>query len=187
VSIPGPDIGSDLTLPPIVVPAPDRPPGPDPFLVPTPQLSQHDTHKVCVGVDPCTPCLVPSTLKPVIPSRRAEGMHPGGSPDPDGCRYHHRHIWFGGPGGFTGRGLQNTLSSILAWTAPPTHRPAFVFKWSALAAKTNWEILQSFDRDLHRALSAQPFSTLSIGSEFRPASVLAPLCCLHPLWSRAST
>jgi hypothetical protein len=77
VSIPGPDIGSDLTLPPIVVPAPDRPPGPDPFLVPTPQLSRHDTHKVCVGVDPCTPCLVPSTLKPVIPSRRAEGMHPG--------------------------------------------------------------------------------------------------------------
>jgi len=36
--------------------------------------------------------------------------------------------------------------------------------------------------DLGQALQAQPFSSLSVGSEFRPASVLAPLCDWHPLW-----
>ena len=31
-------------------------------------------------------------------------------------------------------------------------------------------------------LSAQPFSTLSLGSEFRPSALLAPLLSRHPLW-----
>ena len=36
--------------------------------------------------------------------------------------------------------------------------------------------------DLRRALADQPFSTLTPGSEFRPATLLAPLRSCHPLW-----
>jgi hypothetical protein len=49
--------------------------------------------------------------------------------------------------------------------------------------KTNWEVLQSYDLDLHKALlQAQPFCSLTTGSEFRVTSVLEPLCHFHPLW-----
>jgi hypothetical protein len=41
--------------------------------------------------------------------------------------------------------------------------------------------------DLGRAITAQPFSTLTIGSEFRHVSVLELLCHYHPLWPRVST
>jgi hypothetical protein len=34
------------------------------------------------------------------------------------------------------------------------------------------------------ALRAQPFSTLTFGSEFHPAHLLAPLLSSHPLWGR---
>jgi hypothetical protein len=40
--------------------------------------------------------------------------------------------------------------------------------------------------DLGHAITAQPFSTLTIGSEFHPVSVLEPLCRYHPLWPRVS-
>lgn len=89
-----------------------------------------------------------------------------------------------GPGGFTGIALAELLRSILYWTAPPTSVPEFSFRWSPLAAKTNLEILQRYDMDLGKALEAQPFSTLTIGSEFRPTPVLEPLLQHHPLWPR---
>lgn len=92
-----------------------------------------------------------------------------------------------GPGGHTGVSLNRLLQSILQWTAPPTTRPKFAFRWTKLAAKTNWEILQRHGMDLSLALQDEPFSTLTIGSEFRPTHVLEPLLHYHPLWPNVST
>ncbi len=89
-----------------------------------------------------------------------------------------------GPAGFTGRVLQDKLQSILDWTSPPTQKPEFSFRWTDLAARKNYEILQLYDMDIEAALSAQPFSALTVGSEFRPVPVLEPLLYFHPLWNR---
>jgi len=86
-----------------------------------------------------------------------------------------------GPSGISGKALQATMQSILSWTAPTTTRPAFFFRWTDLAARKNLEILRGHDMDLAKALQAQPFSTLSVGSEFCAASILEPLCHSHPL------
>ncbi len=111
-------------------------------------------------------------------------MHPGALPNHENCC---QPSECGGPGGLTSSGLKHTLSSISAWTTPKTQHPSFAFRWSSVAAKTNLEILQSHYWDLQKALSAQPFSTLSTGSKFCHASIPTPLCWFHPLWSRAST
>lgn len=76
---------------------------------------------------------------------------------------------------------------MLAWQSPVTQRPEFSFRWNDLAAKKSWETLQTYDLDLNKALRAQPFSSLPTGSEFRPVSILEPLCHCHPLWSRVPT
>lgn len=89
-----------------------------------------------------------------------------------------------GPGGFSGSSLRHVLQSILDWQAPSTQRPSFSFRFTKLVAKTNWERLQSFNMDLGLALQDEPYSTLTTGSEFHPASVLEPLCHYHPLWPR---
>jgi hypothetical protein len=88
----------------------------------------------------------------------------------------------GSPGGYSGPPLVDLLDSILQWTSPPMQKPEFSFCWSPLSAKTNWEVLQSYDLDLHKALQAQLFCSLTNGSKFRPTSVLEPLCHFHPLW-----
>ena len=89
-----------------------------------------------------------------------------------------------GPGGVTGAALGALLISILAWMTPLTQRPQFAFWWSLLAAQTNFEILCQYGMDLDAAFAAQPFSSLTVGSEFCLAAVLVPLCFLHPLWPR---
>jgi len=53
-------------------------------------------------------------------------------------------------------------------------RPAFSFRWTDLAARKNLEILCGHNMDLAKVLQAQPFSALSIGSEFCPTSILEP-------------
>jgi hypothetical protein len=102
-----------MTLPPMVATALSWPQGPNPFAEPAQQPSIHDTDlAVFVGVD-STPLCIPCTLPSVIPSRHAEGMHPGALPDSDDLRQPLEcHIWSGGPGGFTGRDLQHMLSSM---------------------------------------------------------------------------
>jgi len=87
-----------------------------------------------------------------------------------------------GPGRASGKELHTTLQSILSWTAPAMMRPEFSFRWTVLAAKKNLEILLGYSMNLAKALQAQPVSALLVGSEFRPAVVLKPLCHLHPLW-----
>ena len=70
--------------------------------------------------------------------------------------------------------------------SPPrrTHPVAFRFEWSDDAARHNLEVLRSFNLDLAAAIAAQPFSSLTPGSEFRSAALLAPLLSAHPLWPR---
>ena len=51
------------------------------------------------------------------------------------------------------------------------------------AAANNLAVLRRYARDLRVALAAQPFSTISPGSKFRPAHILAPLLSRHPLWT----
>ena len=60
----------------------------------------------------------------------------------------------------------------------------FRFEWSTEAAVHNLAVLQRHALDLDIALAAQPFSSLTPGSEFRPVELLAPLLSLHPLWPK---
>jgi hypothetical protein len=80
--------------------------------------------------------------------------------------------------------LADALDALLAYQHPPTRPSEFRFEWSADAAAHNWELLRRYDCDLASAILAQPFSTLTFGSEFRPAHLFAPLLSLHPLWGR---
>jgi hypothetical protein len=66
-------------------------------------------------------------------------------------------------------------------TTQPTE---FRFEWSIAAADHNLAVLQKHALDLETALAAQPFSSLTPGSEFRPVKLLAPLLSMHPLWPK---
>ena len=79
--------------------------------------------------------------------------------------------------------LSDVLHAILDDPQPRTHPTEFVFEWTTAAATQNLTVLRRYGGDLRTALAAQPFSTLSPGSEFRPVHMLAPLLSRHPLWS----
>jgi hypothetical protein len=82
--------------------------------------------------------------------------------------------------------LLHHLEQALSWNVPPLLPTAFQFQWTASAAQHNLEILAAFDYDLGRAIAAQPGTIVTPGCEFRPTSLLRPLCGHHPLWPRAS-
>ena len=77
------------------------------------------------------------------------------------------------------------LGSHLAWHPPPWSKPVFKFKLTELAARTNLEILESYNYDLQAILLEDAHSPLRPGSEFRPTAILDPALQGHPLWSRA--
>jgi hypothetical protein len=72
---------------------------------------------------------------------------------------------------------------------PPckVHAPSLLLQATAQAAAHNWELLRAKGGSLFRLLREQPFSVLSPGSEFRPATSLATLLGSHPLWPRCHT
>ncbi|KAI2508079.1 hypothetical protein MHU86_6371 [Fragilaria crotonensis] len=75
--------------------------------------------------------------------------------------------------------------AITAHTGTPTQHPSeFRFEWLLLAAAHNALVLRHFHYDIGRALRAQPFSTLTPGSEFRSPHLLAPPLARHPFWPR---
>ena len=78
--------------------------------------------------------------------------------------------------------LADILTDILAWDSPAPHPPSFLFEWSMDAAQHNLRVLQEHNCNLREAIWAQPFSSITPGSEFRPVSVLERLCGNHPLW-----
>jgi hypothetical protein len=59
----------------------------------------------------------------------------------------------------------------------------FVFEWRMAAATHNLAVLRRYGGNLRTALAAQPVSTISPGSEFRPVQLLAPLLSRHLLWA----
>jgi hypothetical protein len=73
---------------------------------------------------------------------------------------------------------------ILQHPPPATHATKFQFVWSATTALHNLDVLRRHHMDHAGALSAQPFSALSPGLEFRSADLLAPLLSRHSLWPR---
>ncbi len=78
--------------------------------------------------------------------------------------------------------LADAIASILGAPQPTTQPTDFCFEWSIAAADHNLAVLQKHALDLETALAAQPFSSLTPGSEFRPVELLAPLLSMHPLW-----
>eukprot|EP00978_Attheya_sp_CCMP212_P015466 scaffold39906_cov57-Attheya_sp.AAC.10 len=80
--------------------------------------------------------------------------------------------------------LSQLLNKALAWKSTPTCETEFAFQWTKEAADHNLATLQRYGFDLAEALTKQPFSALTIGSEFRAPNVLAPFSHLHPLWPK---
>ena len=80
--------------------------------------------------------------------------------------------------------LTDAIASILGAPKPTTQPTKFRFEWSIAAADHNLAVLQKHALDLETALAAQPFSSLTPGSEFRPVELLAPLLSMHPLWPK---
>jgi hypothetical protein len=76
--------------------------------------------------------------------------------------------------------LSDVLWAILAAPQPRTHTTEFVFEWTTAAATHIFAVIRRYGGNLRAALAAQPFSTLSPGSEFRLAHQLAPLLSRHP-------
>jgi hypothetical protein len=77
------------------------------------------------------------------------------------------------------------IKNTLAWYPPSRSKPVFKFKLTELAARTNLEILESYNYDLQTILLEDAHSLLRPGSEFRPTAILDPVLQGHPLWSRA--
>ena len=82
--------------------------------------------------------------------------------------------------------LPDVFHAIIDAPQPNTHTTEFVFEWTPAAAANNLAVLRRHAGNLRVALAMQPFSTISPGSEFRPARTLAPLLSHHPLWSAFS-
>ena len=80
--------------------------------------------------------------------------------------------------------LPTQLRAILQSPPVRTHPVAFRFDWSDAAARHNLDVLRSYHLNLAAAIAAQPFSTVTPGSEIRAASLLSPLLSQHPLWPR---
>jgi hypothetical protein len=80
--------------------------------------------------------------------------------------------------------LADAIASILSAPQPTTQLTQPRFEWSIAAADHNLAVLQKHALDLETALAAQPFSSLTPGSEFRPVELLATLLSMHPLWPK---
>ena len=75
--------------------------------------------------------------------------------------------------------IKNILSQTSFW---PTTTP-FIFEMNNDVAERNTRILQLFDFDMTKVISAFPNSHISYGFKFRPASILEPLLHNSPHWS----
>ena len=64
-------------------------------------------------------------------------------------------------------------------------KPTFCFQNNLEAAKHNAKLIESSEFDIDRAIRNQPDTTVSYGSEFRPAHILQKLLEHHEDWNRA--
>ena len=80
--------------------------------------------------------------------------------------------------------LIDIIKMISSINCPAPRKQEFIFKHSTSATKTNWDIIQNYDKDITKAITAQHHSPLSFGSEFRPPNILNFILCKHLLWPR---
>jgi len=74
------------------------------------------------------------------------------------------------------------IFTILDNPSPPPSLPPFIFEITSEAASDNANLLKRFIYDMTRAIITHPNRHISYGSEFRSASVRAPLLHLSPFW-----
>ena len=178
-----------------------------PVTRPKPHTSDHAPQTPAPGVDPPTPTRGATAVAPHPPPPSERGTTgvstrpttappritapPADATPPLGKSHHHvplptiplPFVDSPFPPLPDGR-LADALTCILDAPQPTTWPTEFRFEWSTEAADHNLEVLQRHALDLDIALAAQPFSSLTPGSEFRPVELLAPLLSLHPLWPK---
>ena len=77
-----------------------------------------------------------------------------------------------------------TILSIFNSQTPTPKASPFIHERTTVAAEHNSALIASFDHDLQATFDAYPGTTISPGSEFRPASILRPLLQGHPYWPK---
>lgn len=95
------------------------------------------------------------------------------------------HYYYHRPRSLGSRRRSSPTSSC--WQSPMPTPPEFQFAWTQEAAEHNLAVLRCHDMSLAAAIRAQPFSSLSIGSKFRPPDLLAQLFGRHQLWPRVDS
>ena len=80
--------------------------------------------------------------------------------------------------------LVRTVKRLVQLLPRAVHHPSLDFGATPKAAAHNWQLLKAKENSLARLISEQPFSVMTIGSEFRPVDELAGLLSSHPLWPR---
>jgi hypothetical protein len=78
------------------------------------------------------------------------------------------------------KGFFRAVESIANQQCPTPSGSSFIFSFTKEAAEHNSKILADFDFDLGKAIEAQGFSHLSMGSELRPLDQLLQLFAHHP-------
>ena len=74
------------------------------------------------------------------------------------------------------------VSRLTSTPVPVPKSPPFLFDMSDASCIHNQNVLKSFEYDLKRVIDDNTGSTISFGSEFRPADQLRPLLSRHPLF-----
>jgi hypothetical protein len=78
--------------------------------------------------------------------------------------------------------LPQTIAQIQEHIQPPLSPNPWQFERTPAAATHNTALLQSHNFDTKRATQQIHNTTLSYGSEFKPAHILEPLLCHHQHW-----
>jgi hypothetical protein len=80
--------------------------------------------------------------------------------------------------------LVRTIRAIVSLASRQVRRPSIDFGVSSAAALHNRELLREKGDDLGRLVTEQPYSVMTMGSEFRPVEQVKMLLSDHPLWER---
>jgi hypothetical protein len=80
--------------------------------------------------------------------------------------------------------LVRVIQALVSLAPCRVHRPSIDFGVSLAAARHNRALLKEKENDLGRLITEQPFSVMTMGSEFRAMGKLKTLLSSHPLWDR---
>ena len=80
--------------------------------------------------------------------------------------------------------LVRALQALVSLAPCRVFKPSIDFSVSPAAASHNQDLLRRTGNDLGALIAEQPFSVMTLGSEFRQVKDLRPLLSSHPLWPR---